>query len=106
MSDESFQQIGCEFCRKSGKAGEGESVLSKAGAVSDRAEVSARWGKISNKLSSCPLLSVGREGGVEVFSRNLMQCYAALCNAMQCNMLIGRCSRHNNVGTLQSWVPC
>ena len=43
MSDESFQQIGCEFCRKSGKAGEGESVLSKAGAVSDRAEVSARW---------------------------------------------------------------
>ena len=73
------------FCRRSGKAGEGESVLSKAGAVSDRAEASARWGEISNKLSWCPLSSVGREGGVEVFSCSLMQFYA-----MQCNRLIGR----------------
>ena len=69
---------------------EGRGRVSKAGGVSDRAEASARWGEISNKLSWCPLLSVGREGGVEIFSCSLMQIYTALCNSMQCNMLICR----------------
>lgn len=71
------------FCRRSGKAGEGESLLSKGGAVFDRAEAtsSAPLGEISNK--SKPYLSIEKAE-----FRFFMQSYAVLCIFMQSSIII------------------
>lgn len=72
-----------EFCRRSGKS----QCLARPGAQFLIGLRLVNVGKkISNELGRCPLLSVGREGGVEVFHAvlcSIMQSCLVLCSSMQ-----------------------